>query len=324
MTRYPQGILVSCEVPWDENEQLIEPVFRQEVAETLRAGFRHVYIFGTAGEGYAVTLTQFEQIARIFWEETRSEGVLPMVGVIAMSTGAAIERITIAYKIGFRTFQLALPNWHSVNDAELARFFQDVCGAFVDCSFLHYNLPRSGRVLNGADYERLVRLVPNLVATKNTSGDLARTADLMRKAPELQHFFGERNFALGCLFGECSLLGGHARLGETFTQDLYELGRTGKIEAALRMASEINEVGSEVLGWLDGPRVDGAYDKLVVNLGGTVDMPLRLLSPYQGFSENELAQCRQILADRFPDWVKRSSVTSVATARNLDLQEEWQ
>ena len=157
-------------------------------------------------------------------------------------------------------------------------------------------------MLNGADYERLVRLVPNLVATKNTSGDLARTADLMRKAPELQHFFGERNFALGCLFGECSLLSGYGTLRPQFTQDLYELGRTGKIEAALRMASEINEVGSEVLGWLDGPRVDGAYDKLVVNLGGTVDMPLRLLSPYQGFSENELAQCRQILADRFPDW----------------------
>src|SRR6187399_1327951 len=51
--RYPQAILISCEVPWDENEQLLEDVFRQEIRHALDS-FSHVYIFGTAGEGYAV------------------------------------------------------------------------------------------------------------------------------------------------------------------------------------------------------------------------------------------------------------------------------
>lgn len=31
MPRYPQAILTSCEIPWDENEQLLEEVFRQEI-----------------------------------------------------------------------------------------------------------------------------------------------------------------------------------------------------------------------------------------------------------------------------------------------------
>ena len=84
--RYPQAVLVSCEVPWDENGELIEPVFRAEVRHTISSGFRDLYIFGTAGEGYAVTLTQFREIAGIFREETTREGVRPMVGVIGMST----------------------------------------------------------------------------------------------------------------------------------------------------------------------------------------------------------------------------------------------
>ena len=47
--RYPQAVLVSCEVPWDENGELIEPVFRAEVRQAISSGFRDLYIFGTAG-----------------------------------------------------------------------------------------------------------------------------------------------------------------------------------------------------------------------------------------------------------------------------------
>ena len=84
--RYPQTILVSCECPWDEHEQLIEDVFRKEVRETLAGGYNHLYIFGTAGEGYAVDTPRFQQIVRIFHEETRGPEVHPLVGVIGLST----------------------------------------------------------------------------------------------------------------------------------------------------------------------------------------------------------------------------------------------
>lgn len=47
--------------------------------------------------------------------------------------------------------------------------------------------------------------------------------------------------------------------------------------------------------------IDGAYDKLLVRLGG-LPMPLRLLSPYEGFSEEVYQECRKIL-DRYPEWV---------------------
>lgn len=58
MARYPQAVLVSCEIPWDENENLMEDLFREEARHTLKAGFNHLYIFGTAGEGHAVDTTR--------------------------------------------------------------------------------------------------------------------------------------------------------------------------------------------------------------------------------------------------------------------------
>ena len=38
--RYPQAVLVSCEAPWDENGELVESVFRDEVRKAISSGFR--------------------------------------------------------------------------------------------------------------------------------------------------------------------------------------------------------------------------------------------------------------------------------------------
>ena len=114
--RYPRGVLVSCEIPWDERDQLVEDVFREEVRRFLALGFRHIYIFGTAGEGYAVDGFRFRQISQIFYEETRGKDVLPQVGIIGLSTPIIRERIDAAYDLGFRVFQISLPSWGALND----------------------------------------------------------------------------------------------------------------------------------------------------------------------------------------------------------------
>lgn len=303
MPRYPQAILVSCEAPWDEDERLLEDVFRREVRMVLKQ-FNHLYIFGTAGEGYAVDTPRFQQIVRIFYEETRGDDVHPMVGVIALSTANVVERIAVAYETGFRVFQISLPAWGALNDWEVMTFFRDVCGAFPGAQFLHYNLPRSKRILNGADYRKLIDAVPNLVATKNTGGGLERAADLMTHAPELQHFFGEQNFPHGCLYGECSLLSSFGPMTPHKAKALFEAGRRGDRAVMFDLQKEFHEMVHGALGpLLAEGRIDGAYDKLLVRLGGLEEMPLRLLSPYQGFSEEQYQACKRVMQERFVEWL---------------------
>lgn len=300
MARYPQAILVSCEAPWDENEQLLEEVFRREVRMVL-AHFNHLYIFGTAGEGYAVDTPRFQQLVRVFYEETRGNDVYPMVGVIALSTANVVERIGFAYDVGFRVFQISLPAWAALHDQEMMTFFRDVCGAFPAAQFLHYNLPRTKRVLTGADYRRLIERIPNLVATKNTGGGLERAADLMNNASELQHFFGETNFPHGCMYGECALLSSFGPMSPHKAKALFEAGRNGDLVNLFKLQKEFHDMLYGVLGpALAEGRIDGAYDKMLVRLGGLEEMPLRLLSPYQGFSEEQYQACKRALHERFP------------------------
>jgi dihydrodipicolinate synthase/N-acetylneuraminate lyase len=304
MPRYHQAILVSCEIPWDEQENLIEDVFREEIRRAIVQGFRNVYVFGTAGEGYAVDTARFGRVIEIFWEETRGEGVHPGVGVIGLSTANIVERLAMAHARGFRFFQISLPSWGALNDAEVMKFFTDVCGRFPDSRFLHYNLMRAKRLLTADDYRRIIDVVPNLAATKNTGTTLDSTAALMRKAPELQHFFGEAMFPHGCLYGECSLLSSFGPMIPRRTQELFQYGVTAHVDKLFRCQKAYLDMALEVIApMLRTTLIDGAYDKAIVRLGGLESMPLRLLSPYECMTEETYQECKRILHEKYGDWL---------------------
>jgi len=305
MPRYPQTILVACPTPWDAEYQLDEPTFRAEVHAVLAAGYTDLYIFGTGGEGYAVDTARFTRVASVFGEEVLGrDGIRPMVGVIGLSVPIILERVAIAHAIGFRTFQISLPAWGPLNDVELLRFFTDVCGAFPDSRFLNYNLPRTKRVLTGADYAKVIPQVPNLVATKTTGGGLAAAEELITHAAELQHFMGEGNFPHGSMFGECSLLASYAELSPHKTRALFEAGRTRDVDTLFRLQHEFQRMQSAL--WAaptTAVHMDGAGDKMLVKLGMLPDFPLRLLSPYESYTDDDHRACRALLETRFPDWL---------------------
>ncbi len=301
--RYPQGILISCEIPWDEQENFLEDAFRLQVRHALQAGFRYLYTFGTAGEGYAVDLPRFTRIAEVFREETKGEGIHAQIGVIALSVAQFRERLRIAHDIGFREFQISLPSWGALNDTEMLRFFVDVCSSFPDSQFLHYNLMRTKRLLNGADYRRIADEVPNLVATKNTGTTVQGTMELLRNAGDLQHFLGEAMFPTGCLHGECSLLSSFGPLFPKRTQTMFDYGVTKQWDKLFAYQAEYLKGVEEVIAPLRRQTLmDGAYDKTLVKLAG-VPMTLRLLSPYQGFSEETYEECRRILHEKYKHWL---------------------
>jgi hypothetical protein len=51
-----------------------------------------------------------------------------------------------------------------------------------------------------------------------------------------------------------------------------------------------------------GVHMDGAIDKVLKRLGGFEEMPLRLLSPYQGVTEEAYQRCKEIYDAKYPHW----------------------
>lgn len=310
--RYPRVVLATVCIPWAADGSLLEDVFRDQVRIHVAAGVRHLYVFGTAGEGYAVTDRQFDDVCRLFRDEMRGDDVHPMVGVISLSTGTIIERIERALDAGFDTFQISLPGWGPLNDRELATFFREVVGRFAGASFVHYNLQRAGRVLSAADYARLADKHPNLVATKNGSANLVAVRSLLVGAPMLRHFLTELGYPQGCRFGEPGYLMSLTTMNPWLGVRLFEAGVSGDLPTVLRLQTEALEVLEELVGrdgaevgtgaLGGGPHMDGAFEKVLARVLDS-RMPLRLLPPYESVGDEAYRDFLRRIAERLPDWL---------------------
>ena len=297
-TRYPQRNLAACMLPWTEDFRLDVPVFEEHIQDTIDDGYASIYLMGTAGEGYALSDTLFQQVVDVFAVIAVRDGIDPQVGVISLSMQQIIERIRYAHERGIRMFQISLPAWGTLDEGEAMTFFKTVCGTFPDCRFLHYNLPRAKRIIAGPEYRRIAEAVPNLVATKNSTTCYDRTADLMTHVPHLQHFFLEGNFAMGCTLGECSLLCSWAVLFPKTTWRFFEAGVKKDIDELFQITKLFRDVETELFAHCPRDMIDGSYDKTFVRLRKPY-FSNRLQPPYRGLSEEEFAVCQRVLNERF-------------------------
>jgi dihydrodipicolinate synthase/N-acetylneuraminate lyase len=303
MKRYPSCLMATCCVPWDAEGQFAEAIFRRGVRTTLAHGTKHLYVFGTAGEGYAVTERQFDQIVAAFADEMRQGDAEPTVGVIDLSLGTICERIERCREIGVRQFQISLPSWGALAERELFNFFDGVCGRFPDCQFMHYNLPRTKRLVTGKEYGRLAEAHPNLVATKNCGDSQSHLRSLVEDSPQLQHFLSEAGYVYGSLFGECGILASFI-MNWPKLKALWEAGRRRDLDAMVSIQREVDIVVRTLFETVPDGRIDGSYDKLFEKMYDA-EFPLRLLPPYIGSSDEEFQAFVRLLGQRLPEWVPK-------------------
>jgi dihydrodipicolinate synthase/N-acetylneuraminate lyase len=290
-------------VPWNEDGTLAESIFRKSIRTLIEQGLPDLYIFGTAGDGYAVTESLFDRITSIFVEEMREAGSEPMVGAISLSLPIILDRIERAGKLGVRQFQISLPSWGALSDKELATFFQEVCGRFPEFQFLHYNLPRTKRIVMPKEYALLAEKHPNLVATKCAIGEVGMIAGLLQYAGDLRHFFTEQNFAAGSLLGECGFLISIASIHPRRARQYFEAGVKRDINTLNSMRAELMGLHNEMTNALGSTvYIDGAYDKLFSRIA-VKEFPLRLLPPYDYVSDAAFEKFCAATRENYPAWL---------------------
>jgi dihydrodipicolinate synthase/N-acetylneuraminate lyase len=282
----PAAILATAVVPWTERYEFDEPIFRRQVHTIAKNLTRHLYIFGTAGEGYAVSERQFDEITRAFWSSALEAGVTPMVGLISLSLPTIIERIDRCRALGFRIFQLSLPSWGPLNDRELDRFFSETCGRFPDCQFHHYNLLRTKRLLTSVEYRRLAAAHSNFVAVKASAADPAVVADLLTMTPRLRFFMTEKGYAMARRTHDVGFLISLASINPTRAKAFVagdDAQRTADVADFSSMGATLKELSA------DRFHIDGAFDKMLFRVSDP-SFPLRLLPPYASATEADFAR----------------------------------
>jgi dihydrodipicolinate synthase/N-acetylneuraminate lyase len=298
-------ILATAVVPWTDRFEFEEDRFCAQVHTLARGLATHLYVFGTAGEGYAVNERQFDQISRAFWRSSAAAGVTPLLGIVSLSLPTIVERIERGHALGFRHFQISLPSWGALNDRELDSFFAETCGRFADSAFHHYNLMRTKRLLTALDYRRLTALHPNLVAAKCSTDDPAVIADLLTVTPRLRFFFTEFGYAIARRTHDVGLLislaSVHPRRALAFV--------AGPDARRAADVAELRAIAGTLGALAKGKfHIDGAYDKMLFRMTDP-SFPLRLLPPYCSASEADFDQFRAALPG---GWRQRPPIDGVS------------
>jgi len=192
---------------------------------------------------------------------------------------------------------------------EIQRFFTETCGRFKDCSFLHYNCPRSKRMITPDEYGLLAEEFQNLVATKNGAGSSVQMIALVRKAPQVRHFLTEFNFASGCLLGlDVGFLISIASIRWKTAQLFYQSCLDRKVQKIDNYVASLEDIQDHLLRIIGQQgHIDGVYDKLFSKL---VDprFPLRLLPPYSYAKDESFFEFADYLRENHPEWINEKSI----------------
>lgn len=302
--RFPSGILATCCVPWDEKYQLDEEIFRKAVRSILRHTAL-IYIFGTAGEGYAVSREEYIHIVSIFTDEMKKADAEPMVGVINLSLSEILKRIEIAVELGVNIFQISLPSWAALNEEESKVFFREILTSFPGVDFLHYNLQRSGRILMPQEYKELSEKYSNFIGAKITSDSTRYIEALLELDLPLRFFFTASGYAYASMLGECGYLISTASCNWDAANRYFEAGCNGDLKTLLQLQLEIGRVTRELIGCVgDSGHIDGAFDKIFLKTH-IRDFPLRLQPPYSYPSDSAFEQFLDILKKKYSGWYEQ-------------------
>jgi dihydrodipicolinate synthase/N-acetylneuraminate lyase len=285
--RYPITMMCAACVPWTEDWQFNETTFRRQVRNLVRHDVKSIYIFGTAGEGYAVNAAVFARVVEALVDEcSQGSGVMPMTGIISTSMMEMLDRIKIAGDLGCRDFQVAFPCWGALSDEEVMDYFKALCFKYPDYRFIHYNNgPRSKKLCKIDLYEKLAREVPNLVAAKYSTGNMGEINNIVDADCPITFFLVDKGYTYGSMKGSCGLLNSFASVDLQLAWKYFYAGQNRDYATLLDLDSYYKEL-NDSFNFISRDMIDSAFDKSIERMADP-EFNNTLYPPYQGLTEAE-------------------------------------
>ncbi|MBC7781559.1 MAG: 4-hydroxy-tetrahydrodipicolinate synthase [Proteobacteria bacterium] len=175
------GSMVAIVTPMHVDGGLDLDRLRALIDWQIAEGTEGIVIVGTTGESPTVDYEEHCLLIRTAVEQV-AKRVPVIAGTGANSTSEAVELTRYAKEIGAAAGLSVVPYYNRPTQEGLYRHFRTISEA-VDLPVVLYNVP--SRTLTDLANDTTVRLaqVPGIVGIKDATGDLYRTADLVRRLP---------------------------------------------------------------------------------------------------------------------------------------------
>ncbi len=244
-TDFIKGVIVPILTPIDDEEKIDEQKLRSQVDYVIEGGVLGILAFGSNGEFYMVEEDEMERGLKIMLDQ--AAGRVPVYfGIGAISTKKCCRLAQMAVRCGAAGISVLQPMFLKPTYAELYGHFKTVAESVPDTPVLLYNNPgRVGYTLSAALVDELAHTVPNIVGMKDTSGDIAQTAEFIRRTRDVDFkVFGGKDTLLyaslchGAVGGVCTA----ANFMPELITDVYNKYVAGDLAGSLEAQFKLNPV----------------------------------------------------------------------------------
>lgn len=240
------GVAVATVTPFLENGQLDYVFIEKHMEMLIREGAHGIVPVGTNGEFPSLTL---EEKKRVIEAAGASRGDLfMMVGAGSCSLPEVIELCIFAQDAGADAALIVPPFYFRDATVEgICDFYQRVL-ASVDLPVFLYNIPvYSGIPITDEIIDTLLGH-KNFAGIKDTGGDVARTAQLIDRYPELQ-IFGGSDSLMGAAVaaGAAGVISGVANVFPGLVRDVWDA--RGTAQEKLQAGEQVRQVRRAIAGF---------------------------------------------------------------------------
>jgi 4-hydroxy-tetrahydrodipicolinate synthase len=191
------GLLTAMVTPFDEGGALDLDGAATVAKWLVDHGSQGLVVAGTTGEGPVLSDDEKQSL----WRAVTEAVTVPVIaGTGTNDTAHSIEMTKAANKCGVHAVLVVTPYYSRPSQDGIYRHIESVAAA-TDLPVMIYDIPvRTGRRIALDTMVALAREVPNVLAVKDSTGDVAGAARLLTKTPSsFEVYCGDDDLALAML-----------------------------------------------------------------------------------------------------------------------------
>ncbi|WP_019549468.1 dihydrodipicolinate synthase family protein [Streptomyces sulphureus] len=269
-----EGMISTVVTPFDEHDQVDLDLLRGEVQYLLARGVTALCACGSTGEGQTLSLEESAAICATVVDEVA--GRVPVIGGVIQNSTAQAKRYSLALKeAGVDALQVTPIHYvFSASPQETVAHYREI-GEATDLPIVLYNVVPWALV--PIDTIELLREVPQVVAVKQSGGDVHLLADLLHRVRDRFTILA----ALDDLHYPAFMMGAHGALAAIPTVtpqlsvELWNAVQAGDHATALALHERILTVWRAI----DAPNLPATLKAALELQGRSPGLPRRPFAP---------------------------------------------
>lgn len=231
----PKGIIPALITPLNRDESVNYTALEKHVDFLINNGVHGIFVTGTTGEFYALSLEEKRRIIQSAIKATN--GRVPVyAGTGGITTKECVELTQMAEEEGVDAVSVLTPMFISPSQDDLIVHYKTIAENTSLPVILYNNVPRTGVNIAVKTVEKLSQ-IDNIVSIKDSSGNFDLTSEYIRVTKDNPYFHvlqgRDTHILAGLTYGATGAIAATSNVAPALVVSIYENFIKGDMKAAL-------------------------------------------------------------------------------------------